>query len=185
MSAGLIAVLVVLGILVLFVIGIFNRLITLKNRMKEAWAQIDVQLKQRSDLIPNLVETVKGYAAHEKDTLQKVIEARSQMQSAGSDVNKVKEADNFLSSTLKSLFAVTENYPQLKADAHFSALMTELSGIESKIAYARQFYNETIKMYNDYQQQFPGVIFAGIFGHSAGVFFEAAEADRVKPVVKF
>ncbi|HNZ29355.1 MAG TPA: LemA family protein [Candidatus Goldiibacteriota bacterium] len=179
---------IVLGIvfvIAVFVIGIFNKLVSLKNRNSEAWAQIDVQLKQRADLIPNLVETVKGYAAHEKETLEKVIQARAALTGAGADVAKTAAADNMLTGALKSLFAVSENYPQLKADAHFTQLMTDLSGTESKIAYARQFFNETVRVYNEYQQAFPGVIFAGMFGHTQKQFFEAPEEDKKPVSVKF
>jgi LemA protein len=185
MNTLLIAVLSFAGLLVIIVIGIFNRLVTLKLRAGEAWSQIDVQLKKRTDLVPNLVETVKGYAAHEKSVFENVTKARSMMQGAGSDVGKSAEASNMLTGALKSLFAVVENYPELKANENFKMLQTELAGIEDRIAYARQFYNESVRMYNEYQQQFPGTVFAGMFGHKASVFFEIAEAEKQVPNVKF
>jgi LemA protein len=173
-------------ILVLFVIIIYNRLVTLKNRMDESWFQIDVQLKRRSDLVPNLVETVKGYAKHERETLEKVIQARSMLQQAGTDKNKIADANNILAGALKSLFAVAENYPDLKANQNFLNLQIELSGIEDKIAYARQFYNETVRMYNEFQQIFPANIFAGLFGHKPAQYFEITDIqDKVRPEIKF
>ncbi len=143
-GGGLVLLLVVL---VIAVIGIFNRLVTLRNRVDNAWSQIDVQLKRRYDLIPNLVETVKGYAAHEKETFERVIAARSAAMSA-EGVKAQGEAENMLSGTLKSLFALAENYPDLKANQNFMMLQEELSGTESKIAYARQFYNDSVMTYN-------------------------------------
>jgi len=186
MSTVMIAVLVFIGLLILLVVGIFNRLITLKVRTGEALSQIDVQLKLRADLVPNLVETVKGYAAHEKTTLENVIKARNMSQEAGSvDPAKAAAADNMLSGALKSLFAITENYPELKANANFIMLQTELAGIEAKIAYARQFYNECVMAYNQYQTSMPAVFFAAAFGHKNGIFFQAEEADKKVPEVKF
>jgi LemA protein len=167
-------------------VGIFNRLVTLKVRTSEAWSQIDVQLKLRADLLPNLVETVKGYAAHEKTTLENVIKARNMSQEAGTaDPAKAALADNMLSGALKSLFAVTENYPELKANQNFIMLQTELSGIEAKIAYARQFYNQCVMAYNQYQTSMPGVFFSAAFGHKTAAFFQAEEADKKVPEVKF
>jgi len=178
----------VIGVIVFifaFIIIVYNRLIVLKIRTNEAWAQIDVQLKKRNDLVPNLVETVKGYAAHEKAVFENVTKARAMMQSAGSDVGKVIEANNLLTGALKSLFAVVENYPELKANQNFLNLQMELTGIEEKIAYARQFYNETVRMYNEYQQKFPGVLFAGVFGHATRNYFEIEESEKKAPQVKF
>jgi LemA protein len=185
MNTILIVILSIAGLLILFAIGVFNRLITLKLRTNESWSQIDVQLKRRSDLVPNLVETVKGYATHEKSVFENVTKARAMMQGAGSDVGKNLEANNMMTSALKSLFAVVENYPELKANENFKMLQTELAGIEDRIAYARQFYNESTRMYNEYQLQFPANIFASMFGHKPGVFFEVAEAERQAPSVKF
>ncbi len=177
--------LAIAGLLVVIVIIIYNRLVTLRLRTNEAWSQIDVQLKKRADLVPNLVETVKGYAAHEKSVFENVTKARAMIQSAGSDMSRSAEANNMLTGALKSLFAVVENYPELKANENFKMLQTELSGIEDRIAYARQFYNESVRMYNEYQQQFPGSVFAGMFGHKASEYFAAAEEDRKRPEVKF
>ncbi|MCE5299760.1 MAG: LemA family protein [Spirochaetia bacterium] len=185
MGIALIAVAAVLLVVVLFIIGIYNRLVTLRVRCSEAWAQIDVQLKKRTDMIPNLVETVKGYAAHEKSVLENVAKARAMMQEAGADPAKEMAASNMMTSTLKSLFAVAENYPELKANENFKMLQTEIAGIEDKIGYARQFYNECVMNYNEYQQVFPPSMFASMFGHSKAAFFEAEEADRKAPQVKF
>jgi LemA protein len=185
MSQLTIAVLSCIGVLLIILIGIFNRLVTLKLRTNEAWAQIDVQLKKRTDLVPNLVETVRGYAAHEKSVFENVTKARAMMQGAGGDVGKTLEASNMMAGALKSLFAVVENYPELKANENFKMLQTELAGIEDQIAYARQFYNESVRMYNEYQQQFPGAMFATMFGHKPAVFFEIAEAEKQAPSVKF
>lgn len=185
MSTVLIGLLVGIVLLIAVCIGIFNRLVTLKLRTNESWSQIDVQLKRRSDLVPNLVETVKGYAAHEKSVFENVTKARAMINDAGGDVGKIQEANNMLTGALKSLFAVAEAYPDLKANQNFLMLQTELAGIEDRIAYARQFYNESVRMYNEYQQQFPGNIFAGIFGHKSSVFFEVAEEEKKKPEVKF
>ncbi len=167
------------------IIWVYNRLIVLKVRTNEAWAQIDVQLKKRTDLVPNLVETVKGYAAHEKTVFENVTKARAMLQNAGGDVGKTIEANNILTGALKSLFAVVENYPELKANQNFLNLQIELTGIEEKIAYARQFYNETVRMYNEYQQKFPAVLFASMFGHTKREFFEIAEEEKKVPQVKF
>lgn len=185
MSVSVILIIIFVLIL-LFGILIFNRLITLKTRKDEAWFQIDVQIKRRADLVPNLVETVKGYAKHERETLENVIKARSMLQQAGSDMSKITEANNMLVGALKSLFAVVENYPDLKANQNFLNLQTELAGIEDRIAYARQFYNETVRMYNEFQLQFPANLFASIFGHKPAQFFEITdEQDRKRPEVKF
>jgi LemA protein len=139
----LIVLLVILAVIVFYLIGTFNGLVVLRNRIENAWSQIDVQLKRRTDLIPNLVETVKGYASHEKEVFQKVTEARSALMSA-QGVKSQAEANNMLTGALKSLFAVAEAYPDLKANQNFMMLQEELSGTESKIAYARQFYNDTV-----------------------------------------
>ncbi len=175
-----------MGAFVLLIIYIYNRLIMYKMRSKEAWAQIDVQLKKRADMIPNLVETVKGYAAHEKGVLENVTKARAMLQDApAGNTAKIAEANNMLTGALKSLFAVTENYPNLKADQSFKALQDEIAATESRIAYARQFFNECIMVYNQYQQVFPAVMFAALFGHKQAEFFQAEEADRKVPEVKF
>lgn len=169
---------------VLFFIFIYNSLITLRTRIDNAWSQIDVQLKLRFDLVPNLVETVKGYAKHEKDLFTDVTKARAAMASAGTVAEKAK-ADNVLSGTLKSLFAVAENYPQLKANENFKMLQEELSGIENKIAYARQFYNDSVLSYNTSIATVPSNMVAGMFGFTARDFFKTEGAERENVKVKF
>ncbi len=166
------------------VIGIYNRLVTLRSRVDNAWSQIDVQLRRRYDLIPNLVETVKGYAAHEKETLEKVIQARNAAMNA-QDVKEQGAAENMLTGTLKSLFALAESYPDLKANQNFLMLQEELSGTESKIAYSRQFYNDSVMSYNMTTQQFPSNIVAGAFGFTQRDYFEIEEAAKEPVQVKF
>jgi LemA protein len=185
MAAGLIALVVVIvgGILIIagIVVGFYNSMVSLRNRTDNAWHQIDVQLRKRYDLIPNLVETVKGYAKHERETLEKVIAARK----IGIDAKTVKEqakAENMITDTLKSLFAVSERYPDLKADAHFSRLMEELNGIESNIAYARQFFNDTVMKFNTRIQTFPGNMLARIFNFNVKDYFEIVEPAAREPV---
>src|SRR5665811_1382983 len=156
----IIAVVVIIVIILLSGVGIYNAIVTMRNRIDNAWSQIDVQLRKRFDLIPNLVETVKGYAAHEKETLEKVIAARGLGMQAQTVEDSAK-ATNMITGTLKTLFAVAEQYPNLKADQHFTKMMEELQGIESNIAYARQFYNDTVLSYNTRIQTFPGNVFAG------------------------
>jgi LemA protein len=173
-----------LVVLVLAVIGIYNRLVTLRNRVDNAWSQIDVQLRRRYDLIPNLVETVKGYAAHEKETLERVIQARNAAMSA-EGVKAQGEAENMLTGTLKSLFALAENYPDLKANQNFMMLQEELSGTESKIAYARQFYNDSVMSFNTAQQVFPASLLAGMFGFTPRDYFEIEEAAKEPVKVQF
>ncbi len=177
-------ILLVLLIGALAVIGIYNRLVTLRNRCDNAWSQIDVQLRRRYDLIPNLVETVKGYAAHEKETLERVIAARNAAMGAQS-VKEHSEAENMLSSTLKSLFALAESYPELKANQNFLMLQEELAGTESKIAYARQFYNDSVMTYNTATEMFPSNVVAGIFGFKPRDYFEMEEAAREPVKVAF
>jgi LemA protein len=181
----LLVVLVVLIILILISVGMYNSIVSLRNRVDNAWHQIDVQLRKRYDLIPNLVETVKGYAKHERETLESVINARK----TGIDAQTVKEqakAENMITGALKSLFALAENYPDLKADQHFLKLMEQLNGIESNIAYARQFYNDMVMKFNTRIQTFPGNIFARIFNFAQKDYFEIEEAEARKPVeVKF
>lgn len=180
-----IAVLAVVFLVVVAVIGIYNRLVTFRNRVEDAWSQIDVQLKRRYDLIPNLVETVKGYAAHESQVFEKVTEARANAINA-SGVAKQAEAENMLTSTLKSLFAVAENYPDLKASQNFMMLQEELSGTEGKIAYARQFYNDTVMKLNTATETFPSNLIASTFGFSKREYFETeGEAEREPVKVDF
>lgn len=178
----LIIVLVAIAVAILLIgVGYYNSIVSVRNKVDNAWHQIDVQLRKRYDLIPNLVETVKGYAAHEKETLQKVIEARN----FGIKASSVKEqanAENQISDTLKSLFAVSERYPNLKADQHFSRLMEQLNGIESNIAYARQFYNDMVMKFNTKIQTFPGNFFARMFNFSQKDYFEITESTARGPV---
>ncbi|MBI4733877.1 MAG: LemA family protein [Rubrobacteridae bacterium] len=171
-------------LLVLIIIGYYNRFVTLRNRIDNAWSQIDVQLKRRYDLIPNLVETVKGYAKHEKEVFEHVTEMRSKAISASS-VTDQADAENQLTQTLKSLFAVAENYPELKANQNFLALQEELSGTESKIAYSRQFYNDSVYQYNTAIQIFPGNMMAGPFGFSQRQYFETEPESRGPVKVEF
>ncbi len=163
----------------------YNGLITLRNRTDEAWSDIDVQLKRRYDLIPNLVNTVKGYASHESGVFQKVTEARSKAMSAESPHDKA-EAENMLSSTLKSLFAVVEAYPELKANANFAKLQDELSDTENKIQASRRFYNGNVRDFNTKLQVFPTNMIGGMLGFKNYEFFEVEnEAERAAPEVKF
>ncbi len=184
----MIGVLIFLGLIAaiaFWFIGMYNRLVALRNRIENAWSQIDVQLKRRIDLIPNLVETVKGYAGHEKETFERVIQARSAMVNAGSNVTAQAQADNMMTGALKSLFAVAEAYPELKANQNFMMLQEELSGTEGKIAYARQFYNDTVLQYDNGIEMFPTNILAGMFGFQPKPYFEAPTADREPVKVKF
>jgi len=175
----------VLALAVLFFIFAYNNLISLRNRIDNAWSQIDVQLKRRYDLVPNLVETVKGYAKHEKELFTEVTKARAAAANAAGVAEKAK-AENMLSSTLKSLFAVAENYPQLRANENFKMLQEELAGIENKIAYARQFYNDSVLAYNTAIQTIPTNIVAGLFGFAPREFFKTeGEAERENVKVKF
>ena len=162
----------------------YNRLVVLRNRIENAWSQIDVQLKRRVDLIPNLVETVKGYAAHEKEAFEKVIRARSALMNA-SGVEAQAQADNMLTGALKSLFAVAEAYPELKANQNFLMLQEELSGTEGKIAYSRQFYNDSVLQYDNALEMFPTNILAGMFGFQPKPYFETPASDREPVAVKF
>ena len=172
--------------LVLFwVVVVYNGLVVLKNRVKNAWAQIDVQLKRRCDLIPNLIETVKGYAAHESATLENVVKARQQAINVGDNVKNRAEAENALSGTLKSLFAVAENYPDLKANENFRDLMAQLEGTENRISTERTRYNEAVKEYNLKVRRFPASIFASMFGFEKKVGFEAEEGAEKAPKVEF
>ncbi|MFA5930136.1 MAG: LemA family protein [Candidatus Micrarchaeia archaeon] len=180
----LLAIGAVIVLLVLFFVFAYNSLVTMRLRIDNAWSQIDVQLKKRYDLIPNLVETVKGYTKHEKTVFENVTKARAQAMGAQTVGEKAK-ADNMLAGTLKSLFAVAENYPQLQASENFKMLQEELSGIESKIAYARQFYNDTVMSYNTSIQTVPTNIVAGMFHFTARDFFKADEGERENVKVKF
>ena len=184
----MIALLVILGIIVvvlLWVAGAYNVLVRLRNQVENAWSQIDVQLKRRYDLIPNLVETVKGYAAHESQTLENVIKARN-IAIAAKGVGERAEAENFLSGTLKSLFAVSEAYPNLKADQTFLRLQEELTSTENKISFSRQFYNDSAMTFNTRIEVFPTNLIAGMFGFIRREFFQVkGESEREAPQVKF
>ncbi len=180
----LLFIFIVLGVPLLILILLYNKLVRLRNRSENAWHQIDVQLQKRADLVPNLVETVKGYAAHEKGVLEEVTKARSIYSQAGS-VKEKADATNMLTSALKTLFAVVENYPELKANQNFLLLQEELSGIESKIAYARQFYNDMVLSFNNNQQVFPSNIIAKWFGFKPREYFEIEETRREAPKVDF
>lgn len=173
--------LIIIAVIAVMAIGIYNSLIQLRNRCENSWAQVDVQLKRRYDLIPNLVETVKGYASHEKEVFQKVTEARTSAMNAGT-VKDQGMAENQLSGALKSLFAVAESYPDLKANQNFLMLQEELAGTESKIAYARQFYNDTVMKFNTKQQVFPANIIAGMFGFKEREYFEIEEPEAREAV---
>jgi LemA protein len=181
---ALILVLAVVVLLVIIAIGIYNGLVVKRNRVRNGWSQIDVQLKRRIDLIPNLVETVKGYAAHEKAIFERIAEARSLAINAKGPAESAK-ANNALTDTLKTLFAVAENYPNLKANENFAKLQEELAGTENKISFARQFYNDVVMDYNNSIQMFPSNVFAGMFGFKESEFYNVPEAEREAPKVKF
>jgi len=171
-------------VLVGFIWGLYNGLVRLKMKVDEAWSGIDVQLKKRSSLIPNLVETVKGYAKHEKEVFENVTKARSALMGAG-NAKEAAEADNMLTGALKTLFAVAENYPKLRASENFQSLQGELSETEEKIAYSRQFYNANVLEYNTKIKVFPNVLIAQTLGFKAAEFFEASEGERKDVKVKF
>ena len=178
---------VVVLLLIMLVIGTYNKLVNGRNKVKDQFAQIDVQLKRRSDLIPNLVETVKGYAKHEEGTLTAVIEARNKYVTASSsgNINDEVAANNELTGALSKLFALAESYPDLKANTNFMNLQNELKETENKISYARQFYNDTVLTYNNLTEMFPSNIIAGMFGFKAFEFFKAADSERETPKVSF
>jgi len=170
--------------LVLFVIAAYNRLVTLRNRIENAWAQIDVQLRRRYDLIPNLIETVRGYATHEREVFEKVTEARAKAIAAGS-VAQQAQAENMLTQALRSLFAVAEAYPQLRASENFQRLQADLSDTENKIMFARQFYNDTVLQYDNMRESFPTNFIARMAGFGAKEYFEAEAASREPVKVQF
>ena len=187
MGLGLIAVilLALAAVVLLWVAGAYNGLVRLRNQVENAWAQIDVQLKRRHDLIPNLVETVKGYAKHERETFEKVIQARNIAVNAKT-VGERAEAENMLTGALKSLFAVAEAYPDLKANQNFLRLQEELTSTENKISFARQFYNDSVMTYNVRIEIFPVNFIATMFSFGHRDLFEVkAEAEREAPQVKF
>lgn len=185
MSIAIYVVIAIIVILVLWLIAVYNGLIKLRNRTREAWSDIDVQLKRRYNLIPNLVETVKGYAAHERELFEKVTEARTRAMQAGTPEEKGK-AENALTGTLKTLFAVAENYPELKASENFAKLQDELSDTENKIQAARRFYNGNVRDFNTRIEVFPNNLVAGMLKFTKFEFFEVEEtAERENVEVKF
>lgn len=179
---------IIIGIIVILLLAYlwftYNNLIALRERIKEALSQIDVQLKRRADLIPNLVETVKGYAKHEKQLLENVTQARADMLKAQTPPEKAK-ADNVMEEALKSIFAVAENYPDLKASENFKQLQQELTDTENKVSYSRQFYNSNVLAYNTAIKTFPTMIFANMFKFGEEEFFEAEEKDKKEVKVSF
>ncbi len=181
--------LIVLGIIVLvtmFLVGNYNSLVTFRNQVKNAWAQIDVQLKRRHDLVPNLVETAKGYMAHERDTLENITKARSAAMNAKSGgVGSISKAEGALGDALSKFLLVVENYPELKANQNFLALQEELTSTENKIAFARQSYNDQVLFLNNKIQMFPSNIIANMFNFKNEEFFEAEEGAKEAPKVKF
>jgi len=185
MNIIIIAVIIIIVVIIIgVIIHMYNKLVGLRNRVKNSYAQIDVQLKRRNDLIPNLVETVKGYAGHEKGVLEEVTRARTGVMNA-TNIQETSEADNQLTGALKTLFAVAENYPDLKANSNFQQLQSELTDTEDKISYARQFYNDVVLKYNNACQQFPSNILAGMFGFSEEEYFQVPESETAVPEVKF
>jgi LemA protein len=191
MGTGMI-LLIVIGVLAVFIISIYNKLVSYRNRYKNAYAQIDVQLNRRYDLIPNLVETAKGYMSHEKDTLEAVIQARNQAASASKGVasnpgdpesmKKLMQAEGALGGTLGRLFALSESYPDLKANTTMSQLMEELTTTENKISFARQSYNDSVMQYNTAREVFPAVLVANNFGFTKAELFEVDSAEKREAV---
>ena len=179
-----VVLIIVVVLIVLWAISVYNKLIALRNRVKDQWAQIDVQLKRRFDLIPNLVETVTGYTKHESETLEAVIKARNTYVSATLPEDQMK-ADGELTKAISKLFALTESYPELKANTNFQALQKELTETESKISSARQFYNDTVMVYNNKVAMVPSNIIASLFKFEKEAFFEANETERQNVQVKF
>jgi LemA protein len=185
-GVGVIAAVCIGGVVLLglgYVVLTFNRLVTLRNRVENAWAQIDVQLKRRYDLIPNLVETVKGYMKHERETLESVTKYRAQLVTG--TVEEKAKANNMLTQALKSLFAVAENYPKLEASQNFKMLQEELAGTENKISYIRTAYNDSVLEFDNSLEQFPSNIIAGMFGFKAKPYFETPEGEKAAVKVKF
>jgi LemA protein len=182
-----IPIIIIVAIIVILVIAfvvMYNGLVRLRNRIDNAWSQIDVQLQRRHDLVPNLVETVKGYAAHERETLERVVQARNQAISAQGPAEQ-GQAENILTSALRQVFALAEAYPDLKANQNFLALQEELTTTEDRVAYARQFYNDSVLKYNNKIQAIPSNVIAGMFNFDEREYFEGEEAARTVPRVQF
>lgn len=175
---------VIVLLLIIWIVATYNGLISLRNRKDDQWSQIDVQLKRRADLIPNLVETVKGYAKHEKGTLEDVVKARNNFVTASTPEEEMK-ASGEITQALSRLFALSENYPDLKANQNFVSLQNDLKETEDKISIARQFYNDTVLAYNNKVEMVPSNIVAGLFGFKKAAFFEIEEADKAAPKVSF
>ncbi len=184
MKIALIVILVIVVLLIIWMISTYNGLVVLRNRVKDQWAQIDVQLKRRFDLIPNLIETVKGYTKHESETLEAVVKARNSYTTAVTPTDQMK-ADGELTQAISKLFALSESYPDLKANTNFQQLQAELTETESKIASARQFYNDTVLQYNNKTEVVPSNIVASIFKFKKEAFFEANETERENVKVQF
>lgn len=177
-------IIAVVVVLIIFLVSTYNNLVVLRNRVKDQWAQVDVQLKRRFDLIPNLVETVKGYAKHENSTLKEVIEARNKFQSATTPEEEMA-ASGDLNKALSRLMVLTESYPELKANENFLSLQADLKDCEEKIAYARQFYNDTVLSYMNKVEMFPSNIVASMFGFKEMKYFEISEGEKAAPKVSF
>ena len=187
MGLGTVITIIVVAILIVvvfYVIGVYNKLVNARNKVKDQFSQIDVQLKRRSDMIPNIVETVKGYAKHEENTFKEVVEARNKMNTANS-INEEIEASNAVTSALNKLFALSEAYPELKANENFLSLQNDLKETEDKLSYARQFYNDTVLSYNNLIEQFPSNVVAKMFKFKRIDFFKAREEEKEVPKVKF
>lgn len=184
MNYVVIAIIVVLVLLILYVISTYNGLVSLRNKKDDQWSQIDVQLKRRADLIPNLVEIVKGYAKHESETLEKVIEARNTYMTAKTPEEEMK-ASGEVTQALNKLLALSEAYPELKANENFLGLQKDVSDTEDKISYARQFYNDSVLTYNNKVQMFPSNLVAGIFHFTKATFFEVSDSDKEVPKISF
>lgn len=183
-----ILVIIIIVLAVLFIVGtiihLYNNLVNLRNHVKNSYSQIEVQLKRRNDLIPNLVETVKGYAGHEKEVFENVTKARTSVMNA-TNIDEASAADGQLTGALKSLFAVAENYPELKANSNFQQLQSELTETEDKISYSRQFYNDMVLKYNNACEQFPSSLFAKWFNFHQAEFYQIPESETAVPEVKF
>ncbi len=184
MLQGFLVALVIVVAVAIWIAGVYNSLVSARNKVKNAFAQIDTQLQRRFDLIPNLVETVKGYASHEKELLENITASRSGYMNAHTNGEKMA-ADNQLTSTLKTLFAVSENYPDLKANQNFAKLQDDLKGTEDKVAFSRQFYNDSVTIYNNKLQMFPSNIIANMFNFKEEELFKTDEAAKEAPKVQF